>query len=88
MEHPKNCLVCLIHKPTARLENWSYAPGDQVIWGAVYGDINERWRDGEVIRTSLIVNLDLESGHVRTLNSLYILGKREVVTEINLDART
>lgn len=77
MEHPKNCLVCSVNKPTGRLENWSWKPGDNIVNGEVHDDIHHRWPDGRRIWTSQIMNMDVDSGHVRTMNSLYILGKRK-----------
>ncbi len=76
MNHPKDCLVCTLTPPVAKLENWTWKSGDQIVWGHVYGDTQGRFDDGVRIHTSQIVDMDIEGGHVRTLNSLYILGKR------------
>lgn len=77
--HQENCLVCSVNTVTARLENWTYYEGGVWVHGEVYDDIHHRWRNGTIITTSKIVNLDIENGHVRTLNSLYVLGKRKVL---------
>lgn len=40
-----------------------------VIRGAIYGDVHERWHDGEIIYTSPIVNED--GSIITTRNSIY-----------------
>ncbi len=77
MNHSSTCLICNVNKPVGRLENWSYKEGDLLVWGNVYDDTKGRFEDGSYIHTSQIVHLDIEGGHVRTLNSLYLLGKRK-----------
>ena len=41
--------------------------------GKVYGNV--KFNDGKVVSTSAIVELNLEKGYCRTLNSVYDLGK-------------
>lgn len=64
---------------TGRLENWAWDDVHPVIWGFIYDDERKRFRDGTWIHTSIIDSLDpkdLRSGAVvKTLNSLYLLGK-------------
>lgn len=42
-----------------------------IIWGRVYGDIRGRFRNGDLIHTSLIVSFDETTQIVTTLNSTY-----------------
>jgi hypothetical protein len=78
MDHPINCLVCGVKgkdgKATGRLEQWEYKEGDRIVGGLIHDDVEGRWPDGRWISTSQIVSID--DHHVRTLNSLYILGER------------
>lgn len=64
---------------TGRLENWIWDNEHSVLWGFIYDDERKRFRDGTWIHTSIIDSLDpkdLRSGAVvKTLNSLYLLGK-------------
>ena len=76
--HPKSCLICSVYPPTGRLEDWNWREGSLSAGGNIYGDTQKRWRDGTYITTSQIVNIDPESGHLRTRNSNYVLGKRWV----------
>lgn len=75
---------------TGVLENWVVDPRG-IIWGHIYNDIHERFRDGTWIHTSLIVQKDSktrmpeedlktlkEGDRVQTLNSFYRLGKKSV----------
>jgi hypothetical protein len=61
------------------LENWALfkwwgsAHAGYVICGDVFGDSG--WRDGDDLRTSLIVNIDVEKNEAETLNTIYKLGK-------------
>ncbi len=60
-----------------RLENWEiilYPTGHHVIVGYVYGD--NAWREGQDIRTSVLVSVDEEDGVAETLNTIYTLGKK------------
>ena len=61
---------------TGRLENW-YRWGSMIV-GDVYGDVRERFEDGQSIHTSSIKgdrdNLK-EGDVVQTRNSRYLLGK-------------
>ncbi len=61
---------------TARLENWFKDPDHNMLWGNIFEDIHHRWLDGHDIHTSYIVEMNVEKGYVRTLNSLYLLGKK------------
>lgn len=54
------------------LKNWSIVEDHLV--GAVYGDTN--WKDGEIIRTSPIKNMDFETREVTTRNTVYLLGNQ------------
>jgi len=78
VSHPSNCLVCGVKgkdgKATGRLEQWEFKEGDRQVGGLIYDDVEHRWQDGKWISTSQIVSMDDQ--HVRTLNSLYILGER------------
>ena len=62
---------------TGRLENW-YRWSSMII-GDVYGDVRERFEDGQSIHTASIKgdrdNLK-EGDVVQTRNSRYLLGKR------------
>ena len=78
VNHPANCLVCGVKgkdgKATGRLEQWEFKEGDRTVGGLIHDDAQGRWPDGKWISTSQIVSMD--DDHVRTLNSLYILGER------------
>jgi hypothetical protein len=78
MSHPSNCLICGVKgkdgKADGRLEQWEFKEGDRVVGGLIHDDVRKRWPDGKWISTSQIVSMDDQ--HVRTLNSLYILGER------------
>lgn len=41
-----------------------------IIWGCIYGDINNRFRDGDYIHTSRVVEC-IGDGLYKTLNSIY-----------------
>lgn len=60
-------------KFTGRLEGWVKDDHYNIIWGFVYDDVHKRFRDGTWIHTSSIV--EQKKGSVKTLNSLYKLGK-------------
>lgn len=81
--HPNKCLVCSVKgkngKPTARLEQWEFKEGDNVVGGLIHDDVDMRWRDDHWISTSQIVSMD--DTHLFTLNSLYILGERSSVCQ-------
>jgi len=60
------------------IENWClvdwYNDGKTfVISGDIYGDMF--WPEGEDLRTSFLVNLDLVNREAETLNTIYKLGK-------------
>ncbi len=61
----------------ARLENWILCEGINVIIGDIYDDEQQRFEDGKAIRTSGIVELNLEENYAQTRNTKYILGKRK-----------
>lgn len=75
MSHPDNCLICNVHPPTGRLENWNILYGIY-IGGNVYNDSKGRFPDGEWITTSKLVHLDEQTGHARTTFSNYVLGEK------------
>ena len=56
-----------------RLEEWFVGPND-LLYGKVYND--SRFKDGEVIVTSRVVELDTKTGVAKTKNTNYILGKQ------------
>lgn len=70
--------------PTATLENWSVdfigisslslRDKNFRIVGMCFGDTRKRFRDGEVIYTSLVCGYDHDAGVISTLNSNYKLG--------------
>ena len=72
---------------TATLENWrveyigisSIMIGDNNfrLIGECFGDNKNRFRDGDVIITSLAMKYNPEEETVETLNSVYKLGKAE-----------
>ena len=68
---------------TGRIENWVYDEYRVIIIGDLYDDINTRWDEGQLIRTSRLLPMSLQSsspkegGVVNTLNSTYLLGKRK-----------
>jgi hypothetical protein len=74
--HSNPCLTCLVKAPKARIEDWGRI-GD-VIVGTTYDVTDPTFREGGHIRTSRIVNLDQDAGHVETLNSNYVLGKERL----------
>ena len=59
---------------TAKLENWIIQKyGDkEICWGNVYNDQKGRFKDGSLIRTSIIEKR--EGNIITTLNSSYELG--------------
>lgn len=59
------------------LENWEiqrFTDG-YAIWGNIYGDVNGRFQDGTLVRTSLVTKM-LKEDTAITLNSIYKLGKK------------
>lgn len=68
-----------INKPKleyiATLTDWKVVPNGSgyIVLGNVNGDIQKRFRDGELIYTSQVEFLNLKDGWVKTLNSLYKL---------------
>jgi len=72
-------------KITGRLENWAreqVTRKEFIIWGDVYDDIHERWRDGQWIHTSGIKNRKCKEGDVvTTRNSAYLLGRPTITGE-------
>ena len=68
-----------------KLENWSVgcnnfnpyqAPEcqDKVLYGEVYDDEKQRFKDGVYIMTSSIIELDIKNRIAQTSNTKYILG--------------
>ena len=68
---------------TGRIENWVYDEYRVIIIGDLYDDINTRWDEGQLIRTSRLLPMSLQSSSpkegavVNTLNSTYLLGKEK-----------
>lgn len=62
---------------TGTLEDWTEDKAFRCVWGNVYNDVHERFLDGTHIYTSHIVELNREEGFVRTLNSVYQLGREK-----------
>lgn len=63
-----------------KIENWTQihlSEEDSVIVGTAYGDAY--WRDGDSIRTSLIV--EIRENEAETLNTIYQLGEKGVKSE-------
>ena len=49
--------------------------------GYIYGDTKGRFRDGELIHTTKVEEIDLRSGSIATLNSIYkIASEAEIAT--------
>lgn len=64
-----------MNKKEVRIENWYttyYYDGKPVIHGSVYG--HDRFEDGKNVRSSAIINVDLENNQIETLNTIYKLG--------------
>jgi hypothetical protein len=58
-----------------RLENWfveTLLDNKQILYGIIYND--NRFLDGKIIHTSVIVSIDEEKGIAQTQNTLYQLG--------------
>ena len=49
------------------------SPRHKQVYGYVYADEKGRFNDGDMIRTSNIIELNEERGYVKTRNSVYIL---------------
>ena len=64
-------------KATASIDNWSYDPVFNVIWGYIKGDVKKRFSDGTYIHTSNLMTSGpfFKGKVVRTLNSFYILNE-------------
>lgn len=72
---------------TAILKNWIEAPlsSGLVFIGEIYGDVKKKFKDGDQIRTSLVVDKHEEKDengfvrhYVQTLNSVYLLEGEEM----------
>jgi hypothetical protein len=48
-------------------------PRHKVIIGKIYDDSKSRFNDGDVIKTSVAIDLNEEDGYVRTRNTMYKL---------------
>ena len=75
------------NKVTGRLENWfidTISYGAPVIWGELYDDVRNRFKEGQHVHTSSILSsLDnLKTGDiVITENSSYLLGIEQIIRE-------
>ncbi len=69
-----------------RLENWSIIGDCRLVYqvpecqgkqlnGEIYNDESDRFKDGERIVTTRIIDLDLIGSVAKTRNTKYILGK-------------
>jgi len=60
---------------TAELRDWQ---SGQVFIGRIYNDTRNRWPDGRMIRTSMVVSTNDQGDHilVKTLNSVYKCEKK------------
>jgi len=72
-----------IHPPTATLEDWNALQlgGEDgvIIYGRIYNDTKNRFEDGKMICTSLILAQTCKEGViVTTENSTYLLGKEYI----------
>lgn len=66
-----------MNKKLVKIENWYttyYYDGKPVIHGSVYG--HDRFEDGKNVRSSAIINVDLENNQIETLNTMYKLGTK------------
>lgn len=65
-------------KQKARLENWHLRSngfdGETRLHGQVYG--HPRFKDGDAVITSKLINKDWKNNLVETLNTIYTLGKQ------------
>ena len=70
----------MVEEITGRLEYWIYDERNNIFWGDLYGDVHNRWRDGQDIHTSTVTTpeapLSKEGDVIETLNSKYLLGKK------------
>lgn len=68
---------------TARLEDWAHDKKQNVLVGRCYCDLNGRFEDGAMIRTSRLkpmsmqVSTPKEGAIMATLNSTYLLGSKK-----------
>jgi len=64
---------------TGRLENWSYDHINHVMWGNLFDDAKERFREGAYIHTSNLRHpkkTEFKQGMtINTMNSSYLLGE-------------
>jgi len=68
------------------IENWavrsfdgieeSNIPPFQIVYGHCFDDPQRRWRNGNTMRTSPIVELNEKDGYVVTVNTFYTLGEK------------
>lgn len=64
---------------TGRLEHWWFDNLNHVFWGYIYEDARGRFYDGAYIHTSMCHKPDAVEGDIiTTLNSTYLLGKKDV----------
>lgn len=49
------------------------SPRHKQVYGYVFADSKGRFNDGDMIRTSNIIEINEEKGYVKTRNSVYIL---------------
>lgn len=78
---------------TAELRNWkkaTYLNGD-IYWGNVYNDTKGRFKNGALIRTSLVKAVQVHSCGsdilAITLNSVYLLKEEHRFTEPRTEAQ-
>jgi hypothetical protein len=60
-----------------RLEDWMlniYTDGNKILIGEIHNDEKQRFLDGTTIRTSTILELNLERNYAQTRNTKYELG--------------
>ena len=72
---------------TARLENWFVDNKSGCLIGDIYDDENNRWTNGQKIKTSKMQPMSLqtetpkEGALISTMNSTYLLGKKGQIYE-------
>lgn len=63
-------------KKGGRLEGWHFDENNNVLWGNLYDDPQDRFPQGTYVHTSYIVTLDVDNKIVETRNSIYELGDK------------
>ena len=63
---------------TATIDKWkidySFVSNKYFISGNIYKDSKMRYKDGEWIRSSRLIEINFEDGYAKTKNSIYKLG--------------